>query len=128
MNVAIIVAAGQGTRMGGERAKQFLELAGVHVIVHTLRRVEQCTTIAACIVVLPAIETSSFLTVTKQFKLRKLTRIVAGGATRTESVARGLQTVQAATAGIIAVLAGVRPFVTPAQGPTRRGDGEGIVG
>jgi 2-C-methyl-D-erythritol 4-phosphate cytidylyltransferase len=115
MNVAIIVAAGQGTRMGGERAKQFLELAGVPVIVHSLRRFEQCATIAACIVVLPASETSSFLTIAEQYDLRKLTRIVAGGATRTESVARGLQAVQAATANVVAVHDGVRPFVTPAE-------------
>ena len=115
MNVAIIVAAGQGTRIGGERPKQFLELAGVPVIVHTLRRFEQCATIDACIVVLPALETSSFLTIAEQYKLRKLTRIVAGGATRTESVARGLQTIQSAKAGIIAVHDGVRPFVRPAE-------------
>ena len=115
MNVAIIVAAGQGTRMGGARAKQFLELAGVPVIVHTLRRFEQCASIAAYIVVLPAAETRNFLPLVEHYKLRKLTRIVAGGATRTESVARGLQAVQAATAGIIGVHDGVRPFVTPAE-------------
>ncbi|HYX42792.1 MAG TPA: 2-C-methyl-D-erythritol 4-phosphate cytidylyltransferase [Pyrinomonadaceae bacterium] len=115
MNVAIIVAAGQGARMGGGRAKQFLELAGVPVIVHTLRRFEQCATIDAYVVVLPTTETSGFLTIAEHYKLRKLTRLVAGGTTRTESVARGLQAVQAATAGIIAVHDGVRPFVTPAE-------------
>ena len=34
MNIAIVAAAGQGRRMGGRRAKQFLELAGVPVEIH----------------------------------------------------------------------------------------------
>ena len=54
MNVAIIAAAGQGTRLGGKRAKQFLELAGVPVIIHTLRKFEQCAAIQEVVVVLPA--------------------------------------------------------------------------
>ena len=51
MNVAIIAAAGQGTRMGGKRAKQFLELAGIPIIIHTLKRFEQCDVIQEIIVV-----------------------------------------------------------------------------
>jgi 2-C-methyl-D-erythritol 4-phosphate cytidylyltransferase len=115
MNVAIIVAAGQGTRVGGERAKQFQVLAGVPVVVHTLRRFEQSTTIAACIVVVPAAETDNFLAIAEQFKLRKVTRAVAGGATRTESVALGLEALPAAPAEIVAVHDGVRPFVTAVE-------------
>ena len=45
MNVAIIAAAGQGTRMGGKRAKQFLELAGTPIIIHTLKAFEACDAI-----------------------------------------------------------------------------------
>ncbi|HEX8180364.1 MAG TPA: 2-C-methyl-D-erythritol 4-phosphate cytidylyltransferase [Pyrinomonadaceae bacterium] len=115
MNSAIIVAAGQGTRAGGARAKQFQTLAGVPVIIHTLRRFEQSATIAACIVVVPATETDNFLTIAAQFKLRKVARVVAGGATRTESVARGLAAVAAAPRTVVAVHDGVRPFVTAAE-------------
>jgi 2-C-methyl-D-erythritol 4-phosphate cytidylyltransferase len=113
MNVAIIAAAGRGTRLGGERAKQFLELAGVPVIIHTLRRFEQCAEIHEVIVALPAQEASEFLELAGRHGLRKLARVVPGGATRAESVWRGLQAVRAATAEIIAVHDGVRPFVTP---------------
>ncbi|HEY0408276.1 MAG TPA: 2-C-methyl-D-erythritol 4-phosphate cytidylyltransferase [Pyrinomonadaceae bacterium] len=112
MNIAIIAAAGQGTRLGGKRAKQFLELNGVPVIIHTLRRFEQCADVDEIIVVLPAADVSGFLTLAGQYGLRKLARVVAGGQTRAESVWRGLQSVRAATAGIIAVHDGVRPFVT----------------
>lgn len=113
MNIAIIAAAGQGTRFGGKRAKQFLEVAGVPVIIHTLRRFEQCAAIQDVIIVLPAQDATGFLSLAGKYGLRKLTRVVPGGATRAESVWRGLQSVRAATAEIIAVHDGVRPFVTP---------------
>jgi 2-C-methyl-D-erythritol 4-phosphate cytidylyltransferase len=112
MNVAIIAAAGQGTRLGAERPKQFLELAGVPVIIHTLKRFEQCTAIQEVIVVLPAQDSSTFLALAGKYALRKLARVVPGGATRAESVWRGLQSVRAATVEIVAVHDGVRPFVT----------------
>ncbi|MCU1268484.1 MAG: 2-C-methyl-D-erythritol 4-phosphate cytidylyltransferase [Acidobacteria bacterium] len=112
MNVAIIVAAGQGTRMGGERAKQFLELAGIPIIIHTLRAFERCAIIQEIIVVLAAAEAAGFLSLAGQYSLQKLTKVVPGGATRSESVLHGLKAVRAATAEVIAVHDGVRPFVT----------------
>ncbi|MGI9105161.1 MAG: 2-C-methyl-D-erythritol 4-phosphate cytidylyltransferase [Pyrinomonadaceae bacterium] len=115
MNIAIIVAAGRGTRMGGEQAKQFRALAGVPLIIHTLRRFEQSTTIGEIVAVMPATETANFLALAERFHLTKLARVVAGGATRTASVWHGLKTVRAASAGIIAVHDGVRPFVTPEE-------------
>ena len=115
MNVAIIAAAGQGTRFGRRRPKQFLELAGVPVIIHTLKRFETCSEIQEVIVVLPAQEAAGFLALAGKYGLRKLARVVQGGATRAESVWRGLQTVRAATAEIVAVHDGVRPFVSPEE-------------
>jgi 2-C-methyl-D-erythritol 4-phosphate cytidylyltransferase len=113
MNVAIIAAAGQGTRMAGERPKQFIELAGVPVLFHTLRAFEQCEVIQEIIVVLPALETPAFLSLANKYSLRKLAKVVSGGATRTDSVLQGFQAVCEATAEIVAVHDGVRPFVTP---------------
>lgn len=112
MNVAIIAAAGQGTRMGGNRAKQFLELAGIPIIVHTLRSFELCEAIQEIILVLPAPDTAGFLAIAEKHRLQKLSKIVPGGTTRAESVLKGLLAVRSATAEIIAVHDGVRPFVT----------------
>jgi 2-C-methyl-D-erythritol 4-phosphate cytidylyltransferase len=112
MNVAIIAAAGQGTRMGGKRAKQFLELAGTPIIIHTLRSFELCEAIQEIILVLPAQDTAGFLALAEKQRLRKLSQIVPGGTTRAESVLRGLLAVRSATAEIVAVHDGVRPFVT----------------
>ncbi len=112
MNVAIIAAAGQGTRMGGNRAKQFLELAGTPIIIHTLRSFELCDAIQEIILVLPAEDTAGFLALAEKHHLKKLAKIVPGGTTRAESVLKGLLAVRPATAEIIAVHDGVRPFVT----------------
>lgn len=112
MNVAIIAAAGQGSRMGGKRAKQFLELAGIPIIFHTLRRFEECEAIQEIILVLPTSDAAGFLALAPGQGIRKLTRVVPGGDTRAESVLRGLQAVRTATVEIVAVHDGVRPFVT----------------
>jgi 2-C-methyl-D-erythritol 4-phosphate cytidylyltransferase len=90
MNIAIIAAAGTGSRMASDRPKQFLQLAGTPVIFHTLKPFELCD----------------------KRGLRKLARVVPGGTTRADSVKRGLQAIRAVTAEIVAVHDGVRPFVT----------------
>jgi 2-C-methyl-D-erythritol 4-phosphate cytidylyltransferase len=113
MNVAIIAAAGQGTRMAGKRPKQFLELAGTPIIFHTLKIFEQCDAIQEIIVVVRAEETAWFLSLADKHDLRKLKAVVPGGATRAESVLHGLDAVEARNAEIVAVHDGVRPFVTP---------------
>src|SRR6185436_3079776 len=113
MNVAIIAAAGQGLRMAGKRPKQFLELAGTPIIFHTLQAFEQCESIQEIIVVISAAESAGFLSLAGKRSLRKLTKVVPGGATRAESVLRGLQAVRETTVEIVAVHDAVRPFVTP---------------
>ena len=112
MNIAIIAAAGAGTRMASDRPKQFLLLAGTPVIVHTLKVFEQCESINEVILVLPAAESAGFLSLAGKSGLRKVARVVPGGATRADSVKRGLMSIRAATAEIVAVHDGVRPFVT----------------
>lgn len=112
MNIAIIAAAGAGTRMASDRPKQFLLLAGTPVIFHTLKVFEQCDSIDEVIVVLPAEESAGFLSLAGKFGVRKLARVVPGGITRADSVKRGLTAIRSATAEIVAVHDGVRPFVT----------------
>jgi 2-C-methyl-D-erythritol 4-phosphate cytidylyltransferase len=116
MNVAIIVAAGRGTRAGdGSGLKQFRELAGVPVIVHTLRRFDECETISETIAIVPADEVENFAATARAHDLKKLARVVAGGSSRMESVWRGLECLDAARVSIVAVHDGVRPFVRPSE-------------
>jgi 2-C-methyl-D-erythritol 4-phosphate cytidylyltransferase len=113
MNVAIIVAAGKGNRLGGTQPKQFQELNGTKIIFHTLRPFEQCETISEVILVLPAEATAGFESLAQSHGLKKRTRIVCGGGTRAQSVLNGLNAIKAAE--IVAVHDGVRPFVTAAE-------------
>lgn len=112
MNVAIIAAAGQGKRLAGKRPKQFLELAGIPIIIHTLRAFERCDVIHEIITVLAAEEIEDFLSLTRSFDLSKTSRVIAGGATRAESVRNGLSVVNGPQTEVVAVHDGVRPFVT----------------
>lgn len=112
MNSAIIAAAGMGARMASDRPKQFLHLAGTPIIFHTLQPFEECDSIQEVIVVLPVEESAAFLALAGKRGLRKLSRVVPGGTTRADSVKRGLLAIRSATAGIVAVHDGVRPFVT----------------
>jgi 2-C-methyl-D-erythritol 4-phosphate cytidylyltransferase len=111
MNVAIIAAAGQGTRMAGARPKQFLELAGTPIIIHTLKAFERCDAIHEIITVLVPEEAEDFVSLTRKYGLTKTTAAVAGGATRAESVLRGLQAVNPGQTEIVAVHDAARPLV-----------------
>ena len=113
MNIAIIAAAGAGTRMASDRPKPFLLLAGTPVIFHTLKPFEECESIHDVIVVLPAEESAGFLSMAQSLGLKKVARVVPGGATRADSVRRGLMSV--GSAELVAVHDGVRPFVTVAE-------------
>ena len=115
MNVAIIAAAGQSSRMGGKRAKQYLELAGIPIIIHTLQAFEACEAIQAIILVLPEADMNDFSVLAQSYKWAKLRAIVPGGATRASSVWNGLQTVTLNDSDIVAVHDGSRPLVTTAE-------------
>ncbi len=113
MNVAIVVAGGKGTRFGGNRPKQFLELNGAPVIVQTLRQFERCTEIESVIVVLPAEEMAGFQSLIEKFDLKKVSHVVTGGDSRAQSVRNGLAAID--QVDIVAVHDGVRPLVTPEE-------------
>ena len=115
MNVAIIAAAGQGSRMGGKRAKQYLELAGTPIIIHTLQAFEACEAIQEIILVLPEADVSDFSVLAQSYKCAKVRAVVPGGATRASSVWHGLQAVTANDSDIVVVHDGSRPLVTTSE-------------
>ena len=112
MNSAIIVAAGSGARFGSETPKQFLEILGKPLIIHTLERFEDCPAIDEIILVLSVGEITNFQKVIEKYNLKKLAKIISGGSTRSESVLNGLNAVDSQSAGIVAVHDGARPLVS----------------
>jgi 2-C-methyl-D-erythritol 4-phosphate cytidylyltransferase len=111
---AILPAAGMGTRMGGETPKQFLELEGVPILLHTLRRLASCAAITEIILATRADEVPRMDELCRQEKFRQTIRVVKGGATRQQSVAAALAQVSDDTE-LVAVHDAVRPFVTREQ-------------
>lgn len=107
----LIVAGGRGTRMGGPQPKQFLELAGRPVLMHTLEAFDRWDASARLIVVLPEDQIDTWKRLCEAHVFGRIHRVVAGGETRFHSVRNGLGAV--ASDGLIAVHDGVRPLVAP---------------
>jgi 2-C-methyl-D-erythritol 4-phosphate cytidylyltransferase len=112
MNSAIIVAAGSGKRFGAEIPKQFVELSGKPILIHTLEKFDQCKEIGEIILVLSSSETSGFLKVIEKYPIKKLAKIVAGGKTRAESVSKGFQAIRPQNSEIVVIHDGARPLVS----------------
>ncbi|MDR0862970.1 MAG: 2-C-methyl-D-erythritol 4-phosphate cytidylyltransferase [Oscillospiraceae bacterium] len=106
---AVIVAAGASTRMEGHD-KMFLELGGAPVLVRTLSVFQLCAEIDEIIVVARGEDIPRVSALAQEYSITKLTRIVEGGETRTESVYSGVYAVSP-KARYIAIHDGARPLV-----------------
>ena len=109
---AVIVAGGQGTRMGTALPKQFLDLEGKPVLYHTLKAFAEAIPGIQIILVLPAHQISYAQMVLQAFEDRIDVTIVAGGETRYHSVQNGLKDLPGES--IIMVHDGVRPLISAA--------------
>jgi 2-C-methyl-D-erythritol 4-phosphate cytidylyltransferase len=110
---AIIVAAGQGTRMGPNIDKLFLEVSGAPVIAHTWERLDEVELIDEIVLVIRDGLKRSFEELAATLELQKPYRFVTGGKERQDSVWNGLQAISS-SASIVAIQDGARPC-TPAD-------------
>ena len=110
--LAIIPAAGAGVRMGGETPKQFLSIDGVPIVIHTLRKFNQAESIDEIYVGVRPEDMERAQAEIQREQFEKPVRLVAGGATRQQTVALGLRKAPPGTE-IVVVHDAVRPFVTP---------------
>lgn len=113
MDYLIVVAGGQGRRMGGEVPKQFRLLGGRPVLMHTLSRLRRCRPSARLILVLPADHLDDWRQLCDRYDYSLPHEIAVGGETRFASVASGLRLIPDDAVGAVGVHDGVRPFVTP---------------
>jgi len=115
---AVVAAAGSGSRMGLALNKQFLKIGGIPVIVRSLNRLDRMPAISGLIVVAAAGDCAAMRDLLSGCRYNRLMGVTAGGATRQESVARGLKTLKqlADPPGDSPVLVhdGARCFVSPA--------------
>jgi 2-C-methyl-D-erythritol 4-phosphate cytidylyltransferase len=106
----VIVAAGQGKRMGAGKNKQFIELCGEPIIVHTLRVFESDPWCQEIILVVNEQESELMKELIDKCKYKKVSKIVAGGLERQQSVKCGLDTIREGRE-IVLIHDGARPFI-----------------
>lgn len=109
-NVAIIVAAGEGKRMGEK--KQFLSIGGKPLIAYTLGPFEQSPLVDGIILVGPQ-EDLGFIRneVVERFGFKKVEKIIPGGKRRQDSVYQGILAIEG-DCDMVLIHDGVRPLIT----------------
>ena len=100
--------------MGSGKPKQFLELAGSPILLHTLRRIASCPQVTEIFVATRADKVERLAEMVRAEKFSQPVKVVRGGDTRQESVERALAEV-AEAAELVLVHDAVRPFVTREQ-------------
>jgi 2-C-methyl-D-erythritol 4-phosphate cytidylyltransferase len=111
-NIAIIVAAGKGKRMGRGYNKQYILLADKPIVAHTIEVFENMDLIDEIILVVGRGETDlAKKDIIYKYNLKKVVKIVEGGTERQDSVYNGLKAIDG-NCNIVLIHDGARPFVT----------------
>ncbi|MGC8549453.1 MAG: 2-C-methyl-D-erythritol 4-phosphate cytidylyltransferase [Acidobacteriaceae bacterium] len=119
MRVTVILpAAGLGTRMASGHGaphspKQFLELGGIPVLIHTLRAFAAVPSVTQMYVAVRAGEMERVTAQVQEYGLADKVRVVTGGDSRQESVAHALAAVECGDEEIVLVHDAVRPLIEP---------------
>ncbi len=109
--VAVIVAGGTGSRLKSRIHKPFVVLAGRPMLAWTLAAFEKTAGIGGIVLVAHGSDQARARSLVRRFKFRKVLAVVAGGATRMESVSFGLRAVPP-WGRWVAVHDAARPMVT----------------
>lgn len=107
--LAILVAAGRGERMGAERPKAFLDLAGQPLLLRAARVLDAAPSVAHVVAVVPLAEQDEARALLSP--IGKLRAVVAGGASRQDSVLEGLKQAPDGFADVVLVHDAARPLV-----------------
>ena len=106
---ALIVAGGKGTRFKSSIPKQFLELRGKPVLLHTVEAFYRYSETITVVVVLPEEDHETWRHITEKYDFKEPVIVKTGGLTRFQSVRKGLESVGD---GWVAIHDGVRPMVS----------------
>lgn len=106
---AVIVAAGSAQRMGVD--KTMMELGCMPVLARTLLAFENCASVDEIIVVTRMEKAEEVAALCKKFGVTKVSKVIRGGKTRTESALAGVSEVRK-SAKLIVIHDGARPLVT----------------
>jgi 2-C-methyl-D-erythritol 4-phosphate cytidylyltransferase len=108
---ALILASGSGSRINREIPKQFLELSGSPLIIHTLKPFEKCRNIDELVIVTLSDYIDKTWEFVNRYRLAKVKKIIPGGKTRQESSKNGIDACGDDTKFVL-IHDAVRPFIT----------------
>lgn len=106
---ALVVAGGKGTRMQSSLPKQFIEVNGLPIVMHTLNAFFRYSDKLTVVLVLPEDDFQLWNDLVRKYNFTKPVIIQKGGDTRFQSVRNGLDKMQGP--GLVAIHDGVRPLV-----------------
>lgn len=114
MNVALLTAAGNGSRMHQDIPKQFITVDNKPIIIHTMEAFQKHPSIDAIICVTLESWIEVLLAYAKQFNITKLKWVIPGGKTGQESIRNGLNKLSEECGEDITVMIhdGNRPLVS----------------
>ena len=114
MNMAMILAGGVGSRVGADIPKQFIEVQGKPILIHTLEKFQACNLVDEIEVVCIASYIDKLQDMVREYHLSKVTHIVEGGATYQDSVIQGLSALEdvCTEEDVVSIHFGAGPFVT----------------
>lgn len=111
---AILPAAGLGTRMAGPQPKQFLALAGIPILIHSLRAFAAVPRVTGIRVAVRKPEMERVHDQIAEYGFSGRVELVEGGDHRQESVTHALAAIAAEPDDIVLVHDAVRPLIDPA--------------
>lgn len=112
-NVAIIAAAGNGSRMSSNNSKkQFIELNGYPVIYYSVKIFSECDFIDKIIITAKEDQIETFKSLLLKYDFKKDIKIIKGGKTRQESIFNALSFCVSKNYNFVFIHDGARPFIT----------------
>lgn len=113
MNIAIIFAGGSGVRMGAGIPKQFLEINGKPILIHTLQLFQHHHEIDKIYAAVQEDYISYVEDLADEYRVTKLAAVVAGGETAQDSIYNALKRAESENPAdsIVLIHDGVRPFI-----------------
>ncbi|MBI4846762.1 MAG: 2-C-methyl-D-erythritol 4-phosphate cytidylyltransferase [Candidatus Omnitrophica bacterium] len=108
--IAIVPAAGVGKRLGLKQAKPYLLIDGKPLLIYCLEVLENSNRIKKIILVTEKNNLAKAARIVRRFGIGKVSAIVAGGKTRSESVRNGLKAINE-NADFVIIHDGARPFI-----------------
>lgn len=112
-NIAVILAAGTGSRIGGDKPKQFLFFKGKELFVHSLLTFANCSDIDEIVLVVNDLYNSEYVNVVKKYEISKKLVLINGGKNRQDSVKNAIEYISKNEENaIVLVHDAARPYVS----------------